>query len=417
MLDGRPGRRRRARGLRSGRGRGARVPRCARGAGRRPRRRRHRHRRSCSRGPCWTGPTSSSRRPGWPPHHPLLAAARERGVPVWSEVELAWQVRVDRASGGGPAPWLAVTGTNGKTTTVGMLESILRAAGENVAAVGNVGTPVVLAATDPTLDVLVVELSSFQLHFTHSMSAQAAAVLNVARRPPRLARVARRVRGRQGPHLRARPGGVRLQPRRPRAPRTWSREADVVDGCGRGRLHARHPAGRPGRAGRGRAGRPRVRAAAAHARAPSWARSTTWRSWPGRTARCRRTSSRTRWPPPRSPSRTASTPAAVRDGLRAYGPGEHRLATRRGGRRRRLRGRLQGDQRARRRGGARRVRRRAASCGSRAVWPRVRSSTSWSRRRKDRLARRRADRRRPRAVARRTRPTRTRGPRRRGRRR
>jgi UDP-N-acetylmuramoylalanine--D-glutamate ligase len=118
--------------------------------------------------------------PGLPPHHPLIAAALERGVPVWSEVELAWHVRVDRASGGGPAPWLAVTGTNGKTTTVGMLESILRAAGENAVAVGNVGPPVVLAATDPTLDVLAVELSSFQLHFTHSMSAQAAAVLNVA---------------------------------------------------------------------------------------------------------------------------------------------------------------------------------------------------------------------------------------------
>lgn len=118
--------------------------------------------------------------PGLPPHHPLLAAALERGLPVWSEVELAWRVRVDRASGGGPAPWLAVTGTNGKTTTVGMLESILRAAGESAAAVGNVGQPVVLAAADPSLDVLVVELSSFQLHFTHSMSAQAAAVLNVA---------------------------------------------------------------------------------------------------------------------------------------------------------------------------------------------------------------------------------------------
>ena len=118
--------------------------------------------------------------PGLAPHHPLLAAALDRGLPVWSEVELAWRVRVDRASGGGPAPWLAVTGTNGKTTTVGMLESILSAAGKSVAAVGNVGTPVVLAAVDPAIDVLVVELSSFQLHFTHSMSAQAAAVLNVA---------------------------------------------------------------------------------------------------------------------------------------------------------------------------------------------------------------------------------------------
>ena len=118
--------------------------------------------------------------PGLRPDHPVLAAAADRGVEVLSEVELAWRVRVDRAAGGGPAPWLAVTGTNGKTTTVGMLASILEANGERVAAVGNVGSPIVLAATDPSLDVLAVELSSFQLHFTHSMSVQAGAVLNVA---------------------------------------------------------------------------------------------------------------------------------------------------------------------------------------------------------------------------------------------
>lgn len=118
--------------------------------------------------------------PGWPPAHPLLAAARDAGVPVWSEVELAWRLRVDRDSGDGPAPWLAVTGTNGKTTTVEMLASVLRAAGRRTAAVGNVGTPVVRAATDPALDVLAVELSSFQLHHTESVAAQAAVVLNVA---------------------------------------------------------------------------------------------------------------------------------------------------------------------------------------------------------------------------------------------
>jgi len=117
--------------------------------------------------------------PGLPPHHALLAAAAARGLPVWSEVELAWRVRVPGPSGA-PAPWLALTGTNGKTTTVGMLESILTAAGRSALAVGNVGAPIVHAATDPTLDVLAVELSSFQLHFTHTMAAQASAVLNVA---------------------------------------------------------------------------------------------------------------------------------------------------------------------------------------------------------------------------------------------
>jgi UDP-N-acetylmuramoylalanine--D-glutamate ligase len=117
--------------------------------------------------------------PGWAPSSDLLVAARAAGVPVWSEVELAWALRTPRADGSF-APWLAVTGTNGKTTTVEMLTSILSAAGRRVAAVGNVGTPVVTAALDPELEVLAVELSSFQLHFTHSMSAQAAAVLNVA---------------------------------------------------------------------------------------------------------------------------------------------------------------------------------------------------------------------------------------------
>jgi len=117
--------------------------------------------------------------PGWPPDHPLLAAAAASGVPIWSEVELAWRTRASRPDGA-PAPWLAVTGTNGKTTTVGMLESILGAAGLRALAVGNVGTPVVEAVQDPATDVFAVELSSFQLHFTHSMAARAAAVLNVA---------------------------------------------------------------------------------------------------------------------------------------------------------------------------------------------------------------------------------------------
>ena len=115
--------------------------------------------------------------PGWRPDAPLLAQARERGIPVWGEVELAWRLRHP----GHDTPWLCVTGTNGKTTTVQMLETILRAAGRNTVAVGNVGLPVVEAVMDPEPhDVLAVELSSFQLHYTDSMSAQAAAVLNVA---------------------------------------------------------------------------------------------------------------------------------------------------------------------------------------------------------------------------------------------
>ena len=115
--------------------------------------------------------------PGWKPTAPLLAQAAGRGIPVWGEVELAWRLRDPDA----PAPWLAVTGTNGKTTTVQMLQSILTAAGLRAVAVGNVGLPIVEAVMDPEpYDVLAVELSSFQLHYTHSMSAESAAVLNVA---------------------------------------------------------------------------------------------------------------------------------------------------------------------------------------------------------------------------------------------
>ena len=115
--------------------------------------------------------------PGWAPSAPLLAQAAARGIPIWGEVELAWRLRDPDH----PAPWLAVTGTNGKTTTVQMLDGILRAAGLRSVACGNVGLPIVEAVMDPTpYDVFAVELSSFQLHYTQSMSAESAAVLNVA---------------------------------------------------------------------------------------------------------------------------------------------------------------------------------------------------------------------------------------------
>jgi len=115
--------------------------------------------------------------PGWAPSAPLLRQAAERGVTIWGEVELAWRLRdPDHA-----APWLAVTGTNGKTTTVQMLDLILRAHGLRSVACGNVGLPMVEAVMDPTpYDVLAVELSSFQLHYVSTVAAESAAVLNVA---------------------------------------------------------------------------------------------------------------------------------------------------------------------------------------------------------------------------------------------
>lgn len=115
--------------------------------------------------------------PGWRPDQPVLAGAQAAGVPVWGEVELAWRLRPEH----GAAPWLVVTGTNGKTTTVRMLEAMLRAHGLRAVAAGNVGTPLVEVMLDPRPhDVLAVELSSFQLHWSHSLSPLAAACLNLA---------------------------------------------------------------------------------------------------------------------------------------------------------------------------------------------------------------------------------------------
>jgi UDP-N-acetylmuramoylalanine--D-glutamate ligase len=114
--------------------------------------------------------------PGWRPDNPLLLAAAAAGIEVIGDIELAVRVaqRQDK-----PPVWLAVTGTNGKTTTVSMLESMLRAAGQDAVACGNVGLPVIDAVRAGT-GVLAVELSSFQLHWQSSLRPEAAAVLNVA---------------------------------------------------------------------------------------------------------------------------------------------------------------------------------------------------------------------------------------------
>jgi len=117
--------------------------------------------------------------PGWRPDAPLLAAAQAAGVEVIGEVELAWRLQ---AQLGRPAPaWLAVTGTNGKTTTVRMLEAVLSAAGRRTVATGNVGLPLLDAvlSAEP-YDVLAVELSSFQLHWSSTVRPHTAVVLNVA---------------------------------------------------------------------------------------------------------------------------------------------------------------------------------------------------------------------------------------------
>jgi UDP-N-acetylmuramoylalanine--D-glutamate ligase len=114
--------------------------------------------------------------PGFAPHSALVRAALAAGRPVYSEPELAWRLR-------GPAApvWLAVTGTNGKTTTTTMLAAILAAAGRRSAALGNIGEPLVFAAADPAgYEVLAVELSSQQLHWSSTMAPEVGAWLNLA---------------------------------------------------------------------------------------------------------------------------------------------------------------------------------------------------------------------------------------------
>jgi len=111
--------------------------------------------------------------PGFAPHHPLCVAAMAKGIDVYSEPELAWRMR-----GPNSPIWLGVTGTNGKTTTTTMLASILAAAGHRTAALGNIGVPLVDAQTG--YDVLAVELSSFQLHWSSRMAPHGGALLNLA---------------------------------------------------------------------------------------------------------------------------------------------------------------------------------------------------------------------------------------------
>jgi UDP-N-acetylmuramoylalanine--D-glutamate ligase len=111
--------------------------------------------------------------PGVPQDAPVIAAARARGIPVIGEVELAWRLL--------PNEFIAVTGTNGKTTTVELLGAIHREAGVAAAVAGNVGTP--LASLVGKLDsasVVICEASSFQLEDTIEFAPEGAVLLNAS---------------------------------------------------------------------------------------------------------------------------------------------------------------------------------------------------------------------------------------------
>jgi UDP-N-acetylmuramoylalanine--D-glutamate ligase len=116
--------------------------------------------------------------PGWRDDHLVISKLRSDGVEILSEIDFAWQVKQVLAPS---QKWIALTGTNGKTTTIKMVESIFKAAKINGAACGNVGETVIAAVcAKKQLDYLAIELSSFQIHWSNLPQYQSVAVLNIA---------------------------------------------------------------------------------------------------------------------------------------------------------------------------------------------------------------------------------------------
>ena len=109
--------------------------------------------------------------PGVPGEQPLVEAARARGVPVWSELELGWRLLAPTG-----AHFVAVTGTNGKSTTTELLGAIFRAAGRDSVVAGNIGTPLTSVAS---ADWVACEVSSFQLEDVHEFACDVAVLLNL----------------------------------------------------------------------------------------------------------------------------------------------------------------------------------------------------------------------------------------------
>ena len=275
-------------------------------------------RRRGDRDACPTTSTSSSPRPAWRPDAPAARRRRPRAASR-SGARSSWPGGC--ATPSNPAPWLCVTGTNGKTTTVQMLDAILRS---RRAAVGRLRQrraadrrggdgPRRRTTSSPS------SCPASSCTTRRSMACESAAVLNVAEdhldwysvawptTPPTRA-ASTSASQRACVYNVADPVTEELV-----------READVVEGARAIGFTLGMPGGRHGRPGRGRARRPRVRRAARSTAPRSCARSPT-------SPRRPRTSSPTRWPPPRWPASHGVPPAAVRDGLRAFRPDGHRIA-------------------------------------------------------------------------------------------
>ena len=116
--------------------------------------------------------------PGWNPKNVILVAAIEAGLKIENEIDIAWDISRQKSP---LQKWLALTGTNGKTTTVEMTAAILQNAGFNAVACGNVGDTVIDAVDrEEPFDYLILELSSFQLHWLKKAEFVSAAILNIA---------------------------------------------------------------------------------------------------------------------------------------------------------------------------------------------------------------------------------------------
>ncbi len=115
--------------------------------------------------------------PGFAPNHPSVTKLIASGVSIFTDIDLA-RALDDKVK---KPTWITITGTNGKTTTTQLTEAMLKQAGFRAIACGNIGNPILDAVRDPEgYDYLVVELSSFQLHYSHNLGARASAFLNFA---------------------------------------------------------------------------------------------------------------------------------------------------------------------------------------------------------------------------------------------
>ena len=113
--------------------------------------------------------------PGWREDHPVVLAARKARIALINEVDLAWSIKPVGQK------WIALTGTNGKTTTVELTAAMLRSGGIASIACGNVGTTVIeTVESTEKYDILVLELSSFQLHWLEDAQFVSSAILNIA---------------------------------------------------------------------------------------------------------------------------------------------------------------------------------------------------------------------------------------------